>query len=317
MKDKYSFFIKKWKITHLQFINYAKEFYNYSHPLLVYALVGLIIGLLDRWMLQKFGGSMEQGFYGLSYQIGAVCFLFTSAMTPLITREFAIAFEKNDLKEMARLFRRYIPMLYSIAAYFACFIAVQADRVTFIMGGRDFHQAATAVTIMSFYPIHQTYGQLSGSVFYATGQTRLYRNIGIFIMFSGLPLTYILIAPIDKMGLNAGAMGLAYKMIIIQFIGVNIQLYFNAKLLRLRFWWYLGHQMICVACFTAISFVAMFCINYCMADYHSMFGTFILSGILYTIFIILLFYFYPVIFGLNRQDVLFLIHSLFRKLRHS
>ena len=55
-------------------------------------------------MLQKFAGSVEQGFYGFSYQIGGVCFLFTSAMTPLIIREFSIAFEKHKIQEVARLF---------------------------------------------------------------------------------------------------------------------------------------------------------------------------------------------------------------------
>ncbi|HDY87883.1 MAG TPA: lipopolysaccharide biosynthesis protein, partial [bacterium] len=131
---------RSWKLNLDQIRAYTKEFYNYSHPLFVYALVGMIVGILDRWMLQKFSGSVEQGFYGLSSQIGVICFLFTSSMTPLIMREFSIAHGENDLREMARLFRRYVPMLYGIAAYFACFIAVQADKVTIIMGGDKFHQ---------------------------------------------------------------------------------------------------------------------------------------------------------------------------------
>ena len=143
-------------------------------------------------------------------------------MTPLITREFAISFGEKDLREMARLFRRYIPMLYAIAAYFACFIAVEASKVTFIMGGEKFQHAALAVMIMAFYPIHQTYGQLSGSVFYATGQTALYRNIGVAFMLIGLPVTYFLIAPPEKFGLNAGATGLAIKMVAIAFFSVNV-----------------------------------------------------------------------------------------------
>lgn len=215
---------RSWRLSVAQVKAYAKEFYNYSHPLFVYALVGLIVGILDRWMLQKFSGSVEQGFFSLSYKIGVVCFLFTSAMTSLITREFAIAFGEKDLREMARLFRRYIPMLYAIAAYFACFIAVAANKVSFIMGGGKFQHAALAVMIMAFYPIHQTYGQLSGSVFYATGQTALYRNIGVVFMLIGLPITYFLIAPGHMLGLNAGATGLAVKMVALQFVAVNVQL---------------------------------------------------------------------------------------------
>lgn len=304
---------RSWRLTLDQIRAYAKEFYKYSHPLFVYALVGLIVGILDRWMLQKFSGSVEQGFYGLSYQIGAVCFLFTSAMTPLITREFAIAFGEKDLREMARLFRRYIPMLYAIAAYFACFIAVQADKVTFIMGGGKFQHAALAVMIMAFYPIHQTYGQLSGSVFYATGQTALYRNIGVASMLIGLLVTYFLIAPDHMLGLNAGATGLAIKMVALQLIGVNVQLWFNARLLKLRFWRYIGHQIVSVAYLLAVAAISMFVIDKGLGLHDKVILSFLLSGVLYTFIVVILGYAQPVLFGLQRQDIHSLIQSGIQK----
>lgn len=304
---------RSWRLTFDQIRAYAKEFYNYSHPLFVYALVGLIVGILDRWMLQKFSGSVEQGFYGLSYQIGAVCFLFTSAMTPLITREFAIAFGEKDLREMARLFRRYIPMLYAIAAYFACFIAVQADKVTFIMGGEKFQHAALAVMIMAFYPVNQTYGQLGGSVFYATGQTKLYSNIGIIFMFLGLPVTYFLVAPVDKMGLNAGAIGLAIKMVALQFISVNVRLWFNARLLKLRFWRYIGHQIVSVGCLLSVAAISMFVIDKGLGLHDKVILSFLLSGALYTLMVMILGYVQPVLFGLQRRDIHSLIQSGLQK----
>ena len=303
---------RSWRLTLDQIRAYAKEFYNYSHPLFVYALVGLIVGILDRWMLQRFAGSVEQGFYGLSYQIGAVCFLFTSAMTPLITREFAISFGEKDLREMARLFRRYIPMLYAIAAYFACFIAVQADKVTFIMGGGKFQHAALAVMIMAFYPIHQTYGQLSGSVFYAIGQTALYRNIGITFMLIGLPVTYFLIAPGHMLGLNAGATGLAIKMVTLQFIGVNVQLYFNARLLKLRFWRYVGHQIVVVSCLLGIAAISVFAVDKGLG-LHDRVPGFLLAGVLYTFMVVVIGYVQPIFFGLQRQDIHFMIQWGMRK----
>ena len=304
---------RSWKFTLDQIMAYTKEFYNYSHPLFVYALVGLIVGVLDRWMLQKFSGSVEQGFYGLSYQIGAVCFLFTSAMTPLITREFAIAFGEKDLREMARLFRRYIPMLYAIAAYFACFIVVEANKVTFIMGGGKFQHAALAVMIMAFYPIHQTYGQLSGSVFYATGQTALYRNIGVSFMLIGLPVTYFLIAPGHMLGLNAGATGLAIKMVALQFIGVNVQLWFNARLLRLHFWRYIGHQIVSVGCLLGIAAISMFVVDKGLGLHDKVILSFLLSGVLYTLMVMVLGYVQPVLFGLQRRDIRNLLNRGLKK----
>lgn len=291
-----------WKISKTQTLAYAKEFYQYSHPLFVYALVGLFVGILDRWLLQVFSGSVQQGFYGLSYQIGAVCFLFTSAMTPLIIREFSIAFAKQDIHQMAHLFRRYIPLMYGVAAFFSCFIAIQAENVAYIFGGAKFQDAALAIAIMAFYPIHQTYGQLSGSVFYATAQTGLYRNIGVTFMIIGLPITYFLIAPVDMLGLNAGSTGLAIKMILIQFIQVNVQLYFNSRFLKLSFRKYFTHQLVCISSLLLLAFLSLKAVDYLHIPSNIVI-IILLSGIIYSLAVAALTYFVPSLFGLTRKDL--------------
>ena len=109
-------FNQGWRLSRKAIRSYINEFYEYSKPLFFYFLVALIVGVLDRWFLQVFGGSVQQGFYGLSYQIGAVCFLFTSSIVSLIIREFSIAYTKKDLTQMANLFRRYIPHFYGIVS---------------------------------------------------------------------------------------------------------------------------------------------------------------------------------------------------------
>lgn len=82
----------------------SKEFIIYCHPLLVYSIIGFVAGLFDIWLLQKVTGSEQMGFYGLAYSLAAMCFLFTSAMTPIITREFSKSYEQKDLEAMRKLF---------------------------------------------------------------------------------------------------------------------------------------------------------------------------------------------------------------------
>lgn len=253
---------------------------------------------------------MQQGFFGLSYQIGAACFLFTGAMTPLLTREFSVASYENDLKKMAILFRRYIPLLYSVAAYFSCFIAVQAGNIIDIMGGNEYKGAILALVIMAFYPIHQTYGQLSGSVFYAMGQTKQYRNIGVFFALIGVPVTYFLIAPKDKLGIDAGAMGLAVKTVVLQIVAVNVQLYYNTRVLRLSFGRYLGHQIVSVVCMLIMAFIATKCVLLITGPENSAVLNFFFSGILYTLSVLVLLKKLPIIFGLKSKDVQSVINKI-------
>jgi O-antigen/teichoic acid export membrane protein len=294
--------------------SYCKEFIDYSHPLFVYSLVGFVAGIFDTWILQFFGGSIEQGYYGLSFRIGVVCLIFTSAMTPLITREFAVAYAEGDLKQMAYLFRRYIPLLYSIAAYFSCFIATQADTVIQIVGGKTFRGAFLAVAIMAFYPIYQTYGQLSGSVFFASGRTSLYRNIGIIFLLGGLPLTYFFIAPGDKLGLNAGATGLAIKMVLLSVLAANVQIYFNAQFLGLRFWRYVGHQFAVLGCLLVLALGSKFSVEGIGLFHNRQIFEFLLAGFLYSLLVFVIFYTQPRLFGVSRQDIRNLVELMGERL---
>ena len=128
--------------------NYSSEFYQFSMPLFVGGILALPLGFADRWLLQMFGGSAEQGLYSLSFKVGALCFLFTSSMTPLFQREISRAYGDNRLDEMRRLFLRFVPMLYSVAVCIGAFFFFQSDKVSIIVGGESFKGAAVPVSLM-------------------------------------------------------------------------------------------------------------------------------------------------------------------------
>ena len=283
--------------------DYFKNLFRYVNPLIVMTIIVFAAGFLDRWLLQKFGGSIQQGFFTLSLKIGAVYFLFARSLTQLLTREFSVAFGKKDINQMRIMFRRYIPLIYGTVAYFACFVAAQSDKVARIVGGAEYEGAKTVMIIMAFYPIHQTYGQLSNAVFYATGQTKLYRNIGLSGMLLGLPLIYFLLAPRSMMGLNSGATGLAIKMVLVQFISVNIGLYFNTKFLSLPFFKFLLHQFGSVVIMIAIAIGARLGIDNIPIIKNNIILSFILSGIIYTILIVVISNYFPKLFGLDKKTI--------------
>ena len=241
-------------LTKVSSREYTREFWDYSHPLLAFALFAMIAGVTDRWLLQKFAGTAEQGFFGLSQQVGTFCFVFTSSMVPLLAREFSQACQMKDLPRMARDFGRNLTRFYTLSVFIGLFVASQADRVALLLGGKGFTTAGTPMLIMCLYPIHQTYGQLNISVFYATGQTRLHRNIGIIFQVIGLGVTYWFLAPNSAGGWGLGSTGLALKMVLTQIIIVNIQLWFNTRRLNLSYSWFLGHQIMVLALFSVLGF---------------------------------------------------------------
>ena len=308
----------KIKLKCAQIKNYIREFWIYSHPLIASSFVGLIVGVLDVWLLQKFAGSVQQGFYGLAFKISGICFIFASSMTPIITREFSIAFGNKDMDKMRNLFSRYIPLIYAAIAFLVIFISINAGKIAFLFGGSKFLHAKTAISIMVLYPIHQSYGQLSGSVFYATAQTKLYRNIGITFQLLSLPLVYILLAPTSLFGFGLGATGLAIKMVAIQFIAVNVQLFYNAKFLKISFLKFFSHQIYTIALFVIMAFLSLF-IASIFTD--RIIISFFINGIIYVILSICLLFSFPNLFSLSRKElnkyvILIKNHNLLNRRKH-
>ena len=279
----------------------TKEFKDYSMPLFWASLVGVFVALIDRWMLQIFGGAAEQGYYSLGFNLGAICFLITGSFTPLLMREYAIAHEQKKSDRLAFLFSKYLPLFYVITAAIACFFSIHGDWLAPLIGGGEFKKAAIPVMLLGLAPIHQTYGQLSGSLMTATDRTREYGRISIFMTILGLPFTYLVLAPESYWGLNLGATGLAIKLVVLQIIGVNIQIWYNTKYLGLKMKNFLSHQVIVVMLFLLLASTGKIIVG-------KAFGigvvALLASSILYFIFVVTIIFIFPSLISMSRLELL-------------
>ena len=281
--------------------NTAKEFKDYGMPLFWASAVGIIAGLGDRWLLQIFGGATEQGYYSLGFNLSAICFLVTGSFTPLLMREYAIAHEQNNTDRLVFLFSKYLPLFYVITATIACFLTAHGDWMATFVGGTDFKQAGLSVMLLGLAPIHQTYGQLSGSLMSATDRTKDYGGISIFHSLLGLPVTYFVLAPENYWGFNLGATGLAIKVVALQIIYVNIQLWYNTRQLDLGLRNILIHQVLVVMLFLIIAIVGK---NIVGRYFEIGIVALLVSGILYVMFIVTIVFTFPSLISMTRLELL-------------
>ncbi|NQU31750.1 MAG: oligosaccharide flippase family protein [Bacteroidetes bacterium] len=278
---------------------YIKEFYHYSHPLFFNALVVYIVVIADRWLLQKFSGSVEQGYYTLAFKISGLIFLFTSSMSTLLLREMSLSYKDGNRKEIRRLFIKYIPLFFFVAAYLAVFISFNAEAISFIIGGLVYKNASVVIAIMAFYPVHQSYGQLGGAVFLATERTFIIRNIGVSTGVIGFFISLLLMTPVEFFGFGLGAEGLAIKMVLIQFISVNIYLWINTRFLKLSFLKFFGHQIFVI---TSLSILANSSKYFTAFIINDILINFFITGIIYSVLVLMLIKFYPRIVAMTRKE---------------
>ena len=280
---------------------YAREFMSYSHPLVFNSIVVLVVGVGDRWLLQKYAGSTEQGYYGLAFKLVSICFLFTTSMMPLFPRELSISHKQNDKRQIRKMFTKNIPLFYFVASYFSVFIGMNAKLIVAVIGGEQYAMAYAALSIIAFYPMHQTYGQMSGAVFLATERTGIIRNIGVSTGIIGIILSVILLTPLNGYGFSLGAKGLAVKLVLIQLVAVNIQLWFNCKYLKLPFIKYVIHQFIAPLILILLAAISSFVSS---GIQNNTIVEFFISGIIYTFLTIIIILAIPKLLALERDKLL-------------
>ena len=279
---------------------YFIDFWSYVKPLFFAAFVTLVINLIDRLLLQKFYGSVEQGYFSLAIQVSVICLIFTSSLTPIFTREFSIAHKEKNTKLEKKLFLKYTPLFYFIASFLSIFLAFKSNTILMFIGGTQYSQAQTTIIIMALYPVHQTYGQLCSSVLYSKYMTKIYGKISILTMVFTFPISFYLLFPKSSFGLELGSEGLAYKFIISQFTFVNILLYYVCKTLRVNFLNIIRHQLSVLAILVFLNILINYTVDlFVVNDYVN----FIFSGFIYLILTLVYIIINPKIISLSRRKI--------------
>lgn len=282
---------------------YIREYRDYCGPLFTMTLCSALALMAERWILQYFGGSHAQGYFSLSQKVGMACFLFVTAMMPLLQRELSMAHQKKDAMAMGFIVERFAPLLYAVAAWFACFTSVEAQAVIRLFAGLDFAEALLPVQIMAFYPVHQCYGQLAGAIYYASGDTSSLRNITVAGLLVGLVCAWVFLAPRGMGGVDLGAAGLSLKMVLVQIATVNVLMWRCSRKIPFSFGKNLLHQILCPVCFLLLAFATKATTLAFLPFGSTDVIRFFLSGFLYALLSAALLFAFPFAAGITRKDL--------------
>ncbi|HSP16245.1 MAG TPA: lipopolysaccharide biosynthesis protein [Thermoanaerobaculia bacterium] len=203
----------------------VREFGVYCAPLIIYGWVNCLYAFGNRWLLQEFGGSVQQGFFSVGQQFSVIGLIAATSILNVFWKEIAEAREHGDGERVRVLYRRAWRGLYCFAGSVTCFLIPYSRDILSIALGQEFATGWLTLAIMLLLPIHQSIGQLLGAFFYATAETRRYTKIGLASMLVTMPATYVMLAPPTARipGLGLGSIGLALTMVTVQMAVINIQ----------------------------------------------------------------------------------------------
>ncbi len=296
------------------------EFKRFCLPLVIYTGIGFLYSFADYWLLQKFGGSIQQGYYAIGARFAALSLIATTSILQIFWKEIAEAHSAGNAERVRMLYQRISRSLLFIGAVVSCAMIPFSQEILVLLLGPSYQAAWLPLSLMFLYPVHQSMGQITGTMLFATERTKIKSVIGIFFMVISIFTAYFMLAPKDLFvpGLNMGAIGLALKMLICQFIEVNLMAFFVARYINATFEW--SHQLYVLILLLPLGFLCKFIAAQILSFFY--FGEHIIlvmtvSGLFYLIGVAYLVRFFPSIAGLKKEQINLGISWLLARFRSS
>lgn len=283
----------------------VKEFAVYCAPLVIYGWVGFLYAFADRWLLQRFGGAEQQGFFAVGQQVASISLIATTSILRVFWKEVAEARERKDHTRVRKLYSSVSRSLYFVGAAISCLFIPYSREILIRTVGITYEGAWLCLALMFLYPVHQSLGQIQGTFFYASEDTKSYARIGLLTMGISIPATYFVLAPRSAAlaGLGLGAVGLAIKLVVLQIVGVNLQGYVIA---RTNGWTYeYAYQVIVLGTLLGLAWVCKWASGAMLGLTPSLgnpLSLMLFGGLLYASLLLALIYLKPEIAGISRME---------------
>ena len=78
--------------------SHLKEIFTFSRPLVFYAIFIFFVGIADRWLIEFFYRSYEQGIFSIAFKLSSLILLLAAALKITFRESSSIAKDKTSLK---------------------------------------------------------------------------------------------------------------------------------------------------------------------------------------------------------------------------
>ena len=281
-----------------------RKYWNYCFPLILVSLIGFAYDFADRWLLQNYGGSVEQAYYAVGAQFAAIALIATTSILRIFWKEVAEAHAQNDLMRTGALYKKVSRLLYLVGAIIAGFLVPWSEELLRLILGGAYVGGATTLAIMFVYPVHQSMGQIGGTMLLATERVSLQVGIGIVFMMVSMVATYFVLAPRNLVipGLGLASEGLAIKMCVMQLLQVNVIAYCIARAWKWPFDWV--YQPVSLLGSLGLGWVVHTMMTHLIGGLWPLPVLMAVGGLLYLILIVGFVYALPWQTGLTRDELL-------------
>jgi O-antigen/teichoic acid export membrane protein len=218
-----------------------KKYIEYCLPLVPLGIFTFLADFLDRWFLQTYSGSREQGYFAISQQLAGVTLLITASILRVLWKEVAEALHHGKTEEARLLYTNTKKGLFFVSTLIAAGLGPWSKDILIMIFGTSYSWAGSVLMVLIFAAAYQTLGQIEGTLMMASEKTKTGLFFNTLLTPVSIGFSFLLIAGTSSFSENPipplGALGLAIKVLVVQIFSVTALGYFLCKNLHWRFEW--------------------------------------------------------------------------------
>jgi O-antigen/teichoic acid export membrane protein len=271
-------------------------------PTIPYVIFGFIKEFGDRWALQNYSGSYEQGVFSISEKFSAVILLITSSVLKVYWKEVALHNFKSDFSKISSLYTIFTNLICFLGIIFASFLTPLIPSISKLVNIDSESSSILCFGIMLFVPIFTSINQLQVTFMYATLNTKAHSIIAITVYVFGYFLTVILLCPsIIGLQYNLGSFGLSFKLLLTGIVSTYLYTVYLKNSFCIKV--YYSKYIVCMLTCLLVSFFVFIIID---QFYLGILSRIILHLVLFFILLIFLQKKYSNLFCFTINDLIFI-----------
>jgi O-antigen/teichoic acid export membrane protein len=294
----------------LSFKKFFWKIYTYSAPLFWSSWALFAYEFADRWMLQKFGGSAEQGYFSLGEQFSKVALIGTVSLSAIFWKEIAQAHHQGDKKKTEQLFLRSTKTLSFFACAISAFLLPFIPEIVEISLGAEYKNAVIPLSIMLFVPVYGASAHINSFYLRATEQTNLVLVFAVCAYILQILMGYFFLAPCSYSipGLEMGAIGISLKRLLIMVVMTNIPGYIICR--KNNWKWPVFSYILSMSILFLLGQACFFITVFADGLKYGFFIRIILGSIIYGSAVMAIIYKYPNLLGFDRNKIISLLKKI-------
>ena len=281
-----------------------RELVTLALPMLPMLILGIAHEFLDRWLLQIWGGAVQQGIFSIAFQYSTIVGLVTVSLLRVFWKEIAEAVSLEHFEEAGEFFHQLSKLLLLGSAIVCFFILPWGESVIVLLLGDDYSAFYPTFLVLMLYPVFGGISQLSATFLLAAKHTVQAGLFGAANLLLGILGGFWVLAPpsVFEFGLQSGSFGLGIKLVLVQ---VCYYYLMTGWILREYKWGYkiFRHQIVVLFVVACASSVAFYISNSVFSEKLDDLYLIMVGGLIFLILMICIIFVAPTIAGTDRREL--------------